>query len=268
MSKPRQLTPQEEARLAQVRKNFQERRQISENLQSIKKKIGIYSGKGGVGKTTVATNLAIQIAKSGFSVSLFDCDIDCPNVTKTLHISEGPIEKDGKLIPPSRHGVSVMSMSFFQEDEETAIIWRGPMIHNAINQFLHSTQWGELDFMIVDLPPGTSDAPLTVMQTLHLDGFIVVTTPQDLAALDAKRSINMIRKLNLEVIGIVENMSGDIFGRGAGEEISKSMGIPFFGSIELRKDYKTSKSPTVLESEDVEKEYSTISNNLLSNLNF
>ena len=96
MSKPRQLTPQEEARLAQVRKNFQERRQISENLQSIKKKIGIYSGKGGVGKTTVATNLAIQIAKSGFSVALFDCDIDCPNVTKTLHISEGPIEKDSK----------------------------------------------------------------------------------------------------------------------------------------------------------------------------
>ena len=212
MNSPRKLTPQEEARLAQVRKNFQEKKQISDSLKSIKKKIGVYSGKGGVGKTTVATNLSLKIAEKNLSVALFDCDIDCPNVTKTIKISEPPTERNNKLIPPSIHGVKVMSMSFFQEDEETAIIWRGPMIHNAINQFLSSTEWGELDYMLVDLPPGTSDAPLTVMQTLQLDGFIIVTTPQDLAALDAKRSINMIRKLNLEVLGIIENMSGDIFG--------------------------------------------------------
>ena len=168
MNSPRKLTPQEEARLAQVRKNFQEKKQISDSLKSIKKKIGVYSGKGGVGKTTVATNLSLKIAEKNLSVGLYDCDIDCPKVTKTIKISEPPTERNNKLIPPSIHGVKVMSMSFFQEDEETAIIWRGPMIHNAINQFISSTEWGELDYMLVDLPPGTSDAPLTVMQTLQL----------------------------------------------------------------------------------------------------
>jgi len=263
LNSPRKLTPQEEARLAQVRKNFQERRQISDSLKSIKKKIGVYSGKGGVGKTTVATNMAVKIAEKGFSVSLFDCDIDCPNVTKTIKISDVPTEKNKKLIPPKIHGVQVMSMSFFQEDEETAIIWRGPMIHNAINQFLSSTEWGDLDFMLVDLPPGTSDAPLTVMQTLQLDGFVIVTTPQDLAALDAKRSINMIKKLNLDILGIVENMSGDFFGRGTGEDISSEMMIPFLGSIDLRKEYKNTNGPIIKESKIVNKEYSDIVDSLL-----
>ena len=124
-----------------------------------------------------------------------------------------------------------MSMGFFQQNEEEAIIWRGPMIHNAINQFTSMTEWGELDYLIVDLPPGTSDAPLTVMQTLKLDGFVVVTTPQDLATLDARRSANMIKKLNLRVLGIVENMSGDIFGMGSGEGWPKTSECLFWDGL-------------------------------------
>ena len=215
MAEPRKLTPAEEARLEQVREQFKEKQEISKSLNSISYEIGIYSGKGGVGKTTVTTNLAIILAKQGKKVGILDCDIDCPNVTRVLKISERPqADPEGKMIPPNKYGVSVMSMGFFQENEDEAIIWRGPMIHNAINQFISRTNWNDIDYLLCDLPPGTSDAPLTVMQTLNLDGFIVVSTPQELAALDAKRSINMIRKLNLKVFGVVENMTGGIFGKG------------------------------------------------------
>ena len=138
-----------------------------------------------------------------------------------MKIFEPPeMAEDKRLVPPSRFGVSVMSMGFFQQKEDEAIIWRGPMVHNAINQLLQSTVWGELDFLIVDLPPGTSDGPLTVMQTLDLDGFVIVTAPQELAMIDAKRSINMIKTLKVDVLGVVENFSGEIFGTGAGQDLS------------------------------------------------
>ncbi len=247
----RKLTPQEEARLQQVRQNFQQRRVIGEKLDRVRRKIGVYSGKGGVGKTTVAVNLAVTLAQEGDRVALFDVDIDCPNVTKVLHITQGPSQENDKFLPPARFGVKVMSMAFFQKDEEEATIWRGPMIHNAINQFMTMTEWGDLDYMLVDLPPGTSDAPLTVMQTLNLDGFVVVTAPQDLAKLDAKRSVNMIRKLNLSVLGVVENFAGPVFGRGAGQELATEMGLPFLGSLEMREDYRHGGEPTVLTSEVV-----------------
>ncbi len=259
MTSPRKLSPQEEARLAQVRKQFQERKAISDQLGKIKNRIGVYSGKGGVGKTTVAVNLAVMLAQEGASVAIFDCDIDCPNVTRVLRISESPRQdEEGRFHPSSRFGVKVMSMSFFQEKEDEAIIWRGPMIHNAINQFLQMTEWGDLDYMIVDLPPGTSDAPLTVMQTLNLDGFVVVSTPQELAALDAKRSINMIKKMNLNVYGVVENMSGGIFGTGAGEDLAHEMQLPFLGKVTLREEFLDPKQPAVLESDAVADEFSDI----------
>lgn len=258
MTSPRKTTPAEEARLAQARRQFQERKRISDSLKSIGNRIGIYSGKGGVGKTTVAVNLAVTLAKQGYNTVLFDCDIDCPNVTRVLRISEGPVERDGKMIPSSRFGVKVMSMAFFQENEDEAIIWRGPMIHNAINQFLQMTDWGDPDYMIIDLPPGTSDAPLTVMQVLNVDGFVVVSTPQELAALDAKRSINMIRKMNLEVLGVVENMSGGIFGAGAAEEMAHELGIPLLGSVTLRPDYLDAQKPPVLTNPDIAAEYEQI----------
>jgi ATP-binding protein involved in chromosome partitioning len=261
-SPQRKLTPQEEARLAQVRKNFQERKAISEKLKRIGKRIGVYSGKGGVGKTTVAVNIAVTLAKQGARVAVFDCDIDCPNVTRVLRITEGPTQEGELMVPSSRFGVKVMSMSFFQEKEDEAIIWRGPMIHNAINQFLTMTDWGDLDYMIVDLPPGTSDAPLTVMQTLNLDGFVVVTTPQELAALDARRSINMIKKMNLPVLGIVENMSGSIFGTGAGEDLAHELQLPFLGRANLRAEYLDAKQPPVLDGGEVSDEYAAIAEKL------
>ena len=259
----RQPTPQEQARLESIKKSWQQKRQVSENLASIKNKVGVYSGKGGVGKTTVAVNLAVTLAQQGLKVALLDVDIDCPNVTKVLNIRERPQVDNNRLIPPELFGVKVMSMAFFQENEEEAIIWRGPMVHNAINQFLQMTVWGDLDFLIVDLPPGTSDAPLTVMQVLNLDGFITVSTPQLLAALDAKRSINMIRKMNIKVLGVVENFSGEIFGSGAGEFLANEMGIPFLGRLELRADYRDGSKPTVLISKEVYEEYENIAKQIV-----
>ena len=157
-------------------------------------------------------------------------------------------------------------MSFFQENEEEAIIWRGPMIHNAINQFLQMTAWGDLDYLVVDLPPGTSDAPLTVMQALPLDGFLVVTTPQHLANLDARRCINMIRKLRVNVIGVVENYTGEMFGKGGGDELAREMDLPFVGAIAMRADYRDSSRPTVLANPEVMDEYKEILANMKASL--
>ena len=159
-----------------------------------------------------------------------------------------------------------MSMGFFQENEEEAIIWRGPMIHNAINQQIQSTDWGDLDYLVIDLPPGTSDSPLTVMQTLTLDGFVVVTTPQELAKIDAKRSINMIRKLKVNVLGVVENFSGSIFGSGAGEDLANEMNLPFLGKLELREDYRDTSRPTVLNSKAVRSEYQQLAKQAVKKL--
>ena len=157
-------------------------------------------------------------------------------------------------------------MSLFQENEDEAIIWRGPMIHNAINQFVQNTEWGTLDYLIVDMPPGTSDSPLTVMQTLPMDGFVVVSTPQELANLDAKRCINMIRKLNLNVLGIVENYTGEIFGEGNSKRLAEDVSSPFLGSLELRSSYRDNSKPTCLLDPDVASEYEVICNQLNESL--
>ena len=249
---------QRQARLAQIKGQWEQKRQITRSLEKIQNKIGVYSGKGGVGKTTVAVNLAAHLANSGSKVGLLDADIDCPNATKVLGVVEGPNVENGRIQPALKNGVKVVSMAFFQLKEDEAIIWRGPMIHNAINQFLQMTDWGDLDYLIVDMPPGTSDAPLTIMQALTMDGFIVVTTPQALAAMDAKRSINMIKKLNTNVLGIVENFTSDIFGSGAGEELSGELDLPFLGSIALRPDYRDQSQASVLINPEIEKEFVSI----------
>ena len=250
---------QAKAKIEAMRRQFEQKRAISETLSRIGRKIGVYSGKGGVGKTTVAVNLAVTLANDGASVGILDVDIDCPNVIRAMKVAEAPtVGEDKKMIPPLRFGVKVMSMGFFQQNEEEAIIWRGPMIHNAINQLLQSTDWGELDYLVIDLPPGTSDAPLTVMQALDMDGFVVVTTPQELAKIDAIRSVNMIKKLRIDVLGVVENFSGDIFGSGAGEELADHLEIPFLGRIEMRADYRDTSRPTVLGNNAVLNEYRAI----------
>ena len=246
---------QQQARLESIKRTWEQKRQIGRQLARIKTKLGVYSGKGGVGKTTVAVNLAVYIAGQGYTVGLMDADIDCPNATKVMGLKEGARHVDGRLYPAEGFGVKVISMAFFQEREDEAIIWRGPMVHNAINQFIQLTEWGDLDFLLVDLPPGTSDAPLTVMQVLSMDGFVVVTTPQSLAAMDAKRSINMIKKLNVNVLGVVENFTGEVFGSGAGERLAQELDLEFFGPLALRADYRDDTQPTVLTVPEVAEEY-------------
>ena len=264
--KERVLNPKQQSQLEAARRTFQQRRDINDRLSSIKTKLGVYSGKGGVGKTTVAVNLAVALAEKGYRVGLMDADIDCPNATKVLGVTLPPTHEDGQFVPSEAFGVKVMSMAFFQQNEEEAIIWRGPMVHNAINQFVETTNWGELDFLIVDLPPGTSDAPLTIMQTLQLDGFVVVTTPQALAKLDAKRSINMIKTMNVNVLGVVENFSGEVFGSGAGEELAEEMDLPFLGRLELRRDYRDGTRPTVTVNKKVRQEYEHILSGVMPRL--
>ncbi len=259
-------TPQENTRLEQIKRSWQQKREITDRLSKIKTKIGVYSGKGGVGKTTVAVNLAVTLAQEGSRVGLLDVDIDCPNVTKVLGIEEKPGYVDGQIHPSEKWGVRVVSMAFFQENEEEAIIWRGPMIHNAINQFLQVTDWGDLDYLVVDLPPGTSDSPLTVMQTLPMDGFVVVSTPQELANMDAKRCINMIRKLNLGVLGVVENYTGDVFGEGAGRVLAEEVEAPFLGTLALRSAYRDTSKPTVLSDPAVAEEFSFVVRNVRESL--
>lgn len=260
MTNPSQMNSpqvaQARAKVEAMKRQFEQKRSVADALSQIRHKIGVYSGKGGVGKTTVAVNLAATLAYDGATVGILDVDIDCPNVVRAMKISEPPlVGEDSRMVPSERFGVKVMSMGFFQQNEEEAIIWRGPMVHNAINKLLQSTDWGELDYLVIDLPPGTSDAPLTVMQTLDMDGFMVVTTPQELAIVDAKRSINMIRKLQVNVLGVVENFSGEVFGSGAGETLASEMGLLFLGRLDLRPEYRDTSKPTVLTSKAVLKEY-------------
>ena len=250
---------QARARIEAMKRQFEQKKAIADSLSEIEHKIGVYSGKGGVGKTTVAVNLAVTLAQQGAAVGILDVDIDCPNVIRAMRIAEPPsVGESNRMIPPQRFGVSVMSMGFFQQNENEATIWRGPMIHNAINQILQTTAWGALDYLIMDLPPGTSDAPLTIMQALTIDGFVVVTTPQELAKIDAIRSINMIKKLQIDVLGVVENFTGDIFGGGAGAELAERLEIPFLGSVAMRADYRDTSKPAALGSNAILDEYRKI----------
>ena len=215
----------------------------SRKIANIKNIIAIASGKGGVGKSTVAINLACMLSKLGKKVAVLDADISGPNIPTMSGVSdEVDITENKKMIPHKRHQVDFMSLGFFLEGS-TPVIWRGPMIHGAIKQLIDDTEWGTKDLLIVDLPPGTSDAQLTLSQTVMLDGAVIVTTPQDVALLDASRGVAMFQKMDVPIIGIVENMSyflcphckqqSHIFRHGGAKSEAQKLEIPFLGEIPL-----------------------------------
>ncbi len=194
--------------------------------------IAVSSGKGGVGKSTVSINLAVSLALEGARVGLLDADIYGPNVPMMMGLTQLPPSQDDKLQPAEAFGVKVMSMGFLIPPNQ-ALVWRGPMLHNTIKQLFTEVLWGELDYLVADLPPGTGDAQLSLAQLVPLTGGIVVTTPQAVSVGDAARGLSAFEHLGVPVLGIVENMSGDVFGRGGGEKAAREFGVDFLGSIEL-----------------------------------
>lgn len=212
------------------------------NIQlPIKNAIAVASGKGGVGKSTIAVNVAVTLAQSGASVGLLDADIYGPNIPTMMGVDSLPSPQGDKLLPAISHGVKVMSIGFMVKAEQP-LIWRGPMLHSAIRQFLSDVDWGELDYLLIDLPPGTGDAALSLAQTLPLSGGVIITLPQQVSLDDARRGLEMFRQLDVPILGIVENMSYlelpdgthfDLFGEGGGEKLSEVSGVPFIGSIPI-----------------------------------
>ncbi len=220
-------------------------RKLELRLGAIEHKVLVLSGKGGVGKSTVATNLAVALARRGKRVGLLDVDIHGPSIPKMLGLEGRPVRGLGDdLLPVEAHGLEVMSIAFFLPRMDDAVIWRGPRKMHVIKQFLRDVVWGPLDFLVVDAPPGTGDEPLSVAQLIdHADGAVIVTTPQEVALTAVRRSITFCRRLELPVLGVVENMSGfvcphcgelvEVFGAGGGERMAASMGVPFLGGIPL-----------------------------------
>jgi ATP-binding protein involved in chromosome partitioning len=195
--------------------------------------IAVASGKGGVGKSTVSTNLAVALADAGAKVGLIDGDILNPNVPTMTGLGYGrPKVVDGKMLPLEAYGVKIMSTGFLTSPDKPMIL-RGPMLHSAIRQLFTDVEWGDLDYMIVDLPPGTGDAPLSLAQSFPVTGVVIVTQPQDVAVSDALRSIAMFETLNVPVLGVVENMAGDFFGTGGGEKLAAERNVPFLGRVPL-----------------------------------
>ncbi len=215
-----------------------------ESMKTVKNIIAVASGKGGVGKSTVALNLALALSRTGAKVGLLDADIYGPSIPLMLGMKNAAMQvEDKKLQPPESNGIKVVSFGFFAEQEHQAAIYRGPIISGIVKQFLVDTNWTDLDYLIVDLPPGTGDIPLTLAQTIPITGILVVTTPQDVASSVASKAIGMFDKLNVPMLGVVENMSyfecskcnekHYIFGKGGAEKISKKHNMPFLGSIPL-----------------------------------
>jgi ATP-binding protein involved in chromosome partitioning len=212
-------------------------------LPGVKNIVAVASGKGGVGKTTVSVNLAVALAQAGASVGLLDADITGPNIPMMIGAEGQPVASaDGKITPIEAHGVKVISIQFFLPEGQP-VVWRGPLVGGAIQQFLRDVEWGDLDYLIVDLPPGTSDAQLTLAQSVPLTGAVLVTTPQPVALADVAKAMAMFRRVSVPILGVVENMSGfvcahcgevtDIFGRGGGERFAAENGIDFLGGIPL-----------------------------------
>ncbi|PCI04655.1 MAG: iron-sulfur cluster carrier protein ApbC [Hyphomicrobiales bacterium] len=250
-------------------------------VPGVKYIISVASGKGGVGKSTTSVNLALALQKLGNKVGILDADIYGPSMPRLLGITGKPTANGRILTPMEGYGLKVMSMGFLVE-EDTPMIWRGPMVISALTQMLNEVDWGELDMLIVDMPPGTGDAQLTMAQKVPLAGAVIVSTPQDIALIDARKGLNMFRKVNVPILGIVENMStficpkcgerSDIFGHGGAKDEAKRLGVPFLGEVPLHMDIRQtsdSGTPIVASSPDSEhaKAYIAIAEKMLERLN-
>lgn len=242
----------------------EEEKRIKENVSRIKHRIAVFSGKGGVGKTTVAVNLAYVFQAEGFSTGILDADITGPNVPKMLNIDDDFIYLDGKIIPFEKYGAKMISMASLLKNGQP-LIWRGPLRSKVINQFLADVEWGDLDYLIADLPPGTGDEILTIAQQMNPDYAVIVTTPQEVSIIDAERAVNMAKQLNIPFVGIVENMAGlvcphcsaviELFGVGGGKKLADKYNIPFLGSIPIDIDARILGDkgiPIVIEKPDCE----------------
>ena len=219
------------------------------DVPSVKHIIAVASGKGGVGKSTTAVNLALGLAANGIRTGLLDADIYGPSMPRMLGVKEKPESADGKMLKPiERYGLRTMSIGYIVA-EDTPMIWRGPMVSSALEQMLRDVQWGELDVLVVDMPPGTGDAQLTLAQRVALSGAVIVSTPQDIALIDARKGLSMFRKVAVPVLGIVENMSyflcpkcgerAEIFGHGGARDEADKLGVPFLGEVPLHLDIRT-----------------------------
>ena len=198
----------------------------------VKNVIAVSSGKGGVGKSTLSVNLAVSLALEGAKVGIMDADVYGPNIPMMMGLSGPPSVRNGKMVPQTAYGVETISMGYLMPEGE-AVVWRGPMLHGAIRQFLTDVAWGELDYLVVDLPPGTGDAQLTLAQSVPITGGLIITTPQQVSVSDARRGAAAFKKLDVPILGIVENMAGDIFGSGGGMEAAKLLGVDFIGRVSL-----------------------------------
>lgn len=212
-------------------------------IPGVRRVIAVASGKGGVGKSTVSVNLAMALHNQGYKVGLLDADIYGPSIPMMLGVEEDPqVNESNKIVPPEKFGLKIMSFGFFAP-EESAVIWRGPMVMKALQQFFYDVEWGELDFLVIDLPPGTGDAQLTLVQSLPIAGSVIVTTPQNVALLDAVKGIVMFQKTEVPILGVVENMSSfhcpacgvesEIFGHGGAEKVSNRFEVPVLGHVPL-----------------------------------
>ncbi|MGI8671378.1 MAG: Mrp/NBP35 family ATP-binding protein [Luteitalea sp.] len=231
-------------------------------IRGVKNVVAVGAGKGGVGKTTMAVNLAISLARRGSRVGLLDADIYGPNVPIMLGV-QAQLETDGKrIVPIEKHGLFTVSMGFLTNDGD-AVIWRGPMLHGVLRQFLQDVAWPSLDYLIVDMPPGTGDVALSLSQHVAVTGAVVVTTPQTVSVADSQRAIAMYRKLNIPVLGVVENMSyytcpscsheSDLFGRGGGQRLAEQLEVPFLGAVPISEPVRSGGDigmPIVLSSPD------------------
>ncbi len=229
----------------QLNVKSEEDKKIEETLSKIKYKIAVLSGKGGTGKTTVTVNIAQALSDKGYKIGVLDADVTGPNIPLMFGVEDDQITtKDNKIIPIESGKVKIVSMEFLLQDKSKAIIWRGPMKIKALKQLLSEVNWGELDFLIVDLPPGSSDEPLSIVQTIKdLDGMVVVTTPQNVSLLDVSKSVNFAEVTNVPIIGIIENMSGfacphcgevtNIFKKDGGKNFAEQLSLNFLGSIPL-----------------------------------